>query len=254
MPTFFNRTASPKVSRTTSLMWRIHVLNACAHVTRPKEIDITKSGGPNEKLSLPKGELSSLDGYFPTKPVEISENTWPRGICHGNGIIHLTSHVLLFDNDMNLFVQMRDPARVHSGWKLAQSVGGHVDFERCHTPLKGAIEEAKEEAGVDISGTIEEIARYNYSSLGGLNREYVSLFLAQTESKVNPSRDEVYWMAPFALNDVYFLLGVRPELFSASFKEDLRFLMLTWGLRGQSNSKLLKSIRNLSADPILSSA
>jgi len=246
----FIKNASPIIQRRNNIMWNVRMFNACAHVSRPEEIDLTKSGGKNELLSLPEEGISLEDVLFPTIPIEISESPNTRADCHEQGIVHLTSHVLLFNDDMHLFLQMREPSRIHSGGKLSQSVGGHVDFES-HSPFTGAIREAGEEAGIDIREGLEEIARYSYSSVGGKNREFVSLFLAQVGGqKVVPGRDEVYWLRPFNLNDVYFLLRECPELFSSSFKEDLKWLMLAWKDRENSTSQLLKIIQNLSEDQV----
>lgn len=237
------------LARAVTILARIDTLNSAAKLTRPRAVDVTISGDPNELLSLPHKNFSLIDTLFPVSPVKIAENSVIRSLCHAQGTTHLTSHVLLFDGNMDLYMQMRDPARSHSGGKLSQSVGGHVNFIGSRDPLTAAMVEAREEAGVDVSGSIQEIARYSYSSMSadGSNNEYVSLFLARVLGKVDPGRDEVYWLEPFGLNDIYLMLELLPEIFANSFKEDMKWLMMAWENRGRSKSSILKAIQDLSA-------
>jgi len=228
---------------------RIGLLTSLAAMRRPAKENIDPSVRPDELLALPRKNFHAVNLLFPREPIDIAKRPMRRDVCHREGILHLTAHVLLFNEKSELFLQGRHPIRRHTGGRISASAGGHMNFETSSEPAETAVIEMMEEAlGGDkwfgVARSLEEIARYRYRSESGrgVNNEYVSLFIGRFSGEADPDHEEADWMAPFRVTDVLFLMKARPNMFSNNFGDDIRWLKLAWHRKGSSGYNLLRSL------------
>ncbi|MCX5727063.1 MAG: NUDIX domain-containing protein [Candidatus Saganbacteria bacterium] len=143
-----------------------------------------------------------------------------RKIVHGNGLLHASVHLLIFNefNKNEILIQKRGSKKAVSPKKISQPVGGHVS--KGFTPEETLVKEANEELGIDLK-SFEFVKTFFYKSDHDRNQELVYLFTANYSGPIRPNPSEVYWAAFVKIGLLFDLINKRTDLFTKGFLRDL---------------------------------
>jgi|GEM_PF-4069072 len=158
-----------------------------------------------------------------------------RSICHEKGLLHPTVHLFIFNDEGQILIQKRGRKKDASAGKLSQSVGGHVSDVPVGKTIVGgrymgktAFKESKEEVGI-LPYKIELLKFFGYQSNEGKNNEFVGLYRAFYDKKINkqvglrfsPNLTELEWAGFFSFEGILKLAKQSPHLFAPSFLKDI---------------------------------
>ena len=140
----------------------------------------------------------------------------PRKECHGNpALIHRAVHVLVFNEEGELFLQKRSPLKDIQPGKWDTSVGGHLargeDYETA------ALREMEEELG--ITGA-EPQYLYSYPHRDSVEAENVQTYSLLHSGVPCPNPDEIVEGRFWSLKEIHDNLG--KGMFTPNFEEEFR--------------------------------
>ena len=99
-------------------------------------------------------------------------NTLPRNEIHVSGLRHRAVHILVFNQQGQLFLQKRSMNKDLNKRLWDTSAAGHVDAGEDYTP--SAIREADEELGINIENTIQPL--FKLSPTKQLGMEFIQVY------------------------------------------------------------------------------
>lgn len=110
-------------------------------------------------------------------------STRPRDEIHALKLCHRAVHILIFNDQGQLFMQKRSMKKDLNKGLWDTSAAGHVDSEEDYTTA--AVRETKEELGVNIESTLQPL--FKLSPTKPLGMEFIQVY-------------RCYHNGPFALN------------------------------------------------------
>jgi isopentenyldiphosphate isomerase len=142
--------------------------------------------------------------------------TATRGQVHGNPeLIHRVAHVLVFNDQGDLFLQKRSLQKDVQPGKWDTSVGGHVNLGESY--LEAAAREMKEELGIE-PGEIEFLYKYRHSN--DFEAEFVTTFRCTWNGEFTINRDELSEGRFWRLEEI--LTQAEATVFSPNFLDELQ--------------------------------
>jgi len=138
-----------------------------------------------------------------------------RARVHAKGLIHRSSHIVLFNTQGEVFVQLRSLAKDSGAGLWDTSAAGHVDSGESY--LECAIRELNEELGITIDAVaLQQLGRLYPKPATGL--EFTTVYGAISDQPLVLQATEIdngRWLMPDALTQWIALYG---EQFTEAFK------------------------------------
>jgi len=114
-------------------------------------------------------------------------NTLPRNEIHANGLKHRAVHILVFNQQGELFLQKRSMKKDLNKGLWDTSAAGHVDAGEDYTP--SAIRETEEELGINIETTLEYLFKLSPSPQLGM--EFIQVYRCLHNGPFELNSDEI---------------------------------------------------------------
>lgn len=137
----------------------------------------------------------------------------PRAEVHGNNLVHRAVHVLLFNEDGELFLQKRSRLKDRHPCVWDSSAAGHVDAGEDYD--EAAARELEEELGV--SAPLERVLKLPASERTG--QEFIWLYRGRHNGPFRLARSEIELGEFFAPELVSAWAKARPDDFAPGFLE-----------------------------------
>ena len=137
----------------------------------------------------------------------------PRGVVHGNNLLHRAVHILLFNDAGELFLQKRSRLKDRHPAVWDSSAAGHVDAGEDYD--NAATRELAEELGV--SASLERVTKLPASERTGM--EFIWLYRGRHNGPFQIARNEIELGRFFAPELVTAWLQARPDDFAPGFAE-----------------------------------
>jgi len=140
--------------------------------------------------------VSDADELLPV----VDENDHVRGVrrrgdIHAQGLLHRAVHVLVFDNQGRLYLQLRSAKKDTHPGKWTTSACGHVDPEEDYA--EAAARELQEELGLELA--LEEVGAI--AACARTENEFTRVFRAMTGQEPIPNPAEIVEGRWFNLNE-----------------------------------------------------
>ena len=111
----------------------------------------------------------------------------PRDEIHRNKLMHRAVHILVFNDDNQLFLQKRSMKKDLNKGLWDTSAAGHVDAGEQY--LESAIREAQEELGIDLQQSLTPV--FKLSPTPQLGMEFIQVYQAQHNGPFTLAKDEI---------------------------------------------------------------
>tara|TARA_Y100001935_G_scaffold29181_1_gene22585 strand:+ start:58 stop:558 length:501 start_codon:yes stop_codon:yes gene_type:complete len=136
-----------------------------------------------------------------------------REQVHREGLLHRSTHLLVFDNSGRVLLQKRSMCKDKYPDRWDSSVSGHVDsgeeYDQC------IMREAKEEIGIELETTPEKL--FKIDACDETDQEFTWVYRTVSEGPFAPNDKEISKIAWLTRNDVSRLMEANPERVSPSF-------------------------------------
>jgi len=140
--------------------------------------------------------------------------TAPRNMCHGDpSLVHRAAHVLLFNSEGKLLLQLRSKDKDIQPGKWDTSVGGHLAVGETYEVA--ATREMEEELG--ITG-VKLNYLYDYHLRNAVESENIRSFYVIYDGAVKHQPEEIDEVRWWGLKDVRDTLG--SGIFTPNFEEE----------------------------------
>jgi len=140
--------------------------------------------------------------------------TAPRNKCHGDpSLVHRAAHVLVFNGEGKLLLQLRSKDKDIQPGKWDTSVGGHLSVGETYE--KAAAREMAEELG--IKG-VKLHYLYDYPLRNAIESENIRSFYIVYDGEVKHQPEEIDEVRWWGLKDVRGSLGTG--IFTPNFEEE----------------------------------
>lgn len=114
-------------------------------------------------------------------------DTQPRHKIHATGLRHRAVHILVFNEQGQLFLQKRSMNKDLNKGLWDTSAAGHVDAGEDYTP--SAIREAEEELGVQIEKSLQPL--FKLSPTAQLGMEFIQVYQCLHNGPFELNADEI---------------------------------------------------------------
>ena len=138
----------------------------------------------------------------------------PRSVVHAQGLRHRAAHVLVFNADGKIFLQLRSKTKDNNPGVWDSSCSGHVDAGESYAVA--AERELMEEIGLLVEEPLEPLFKIDACKETG--HEFVWVYRTQSEGpfELNPAEiDEGQWIA---MDDLNAAIEGSPTDFSPSLR------------------------------------
>jgi isopentenyl-diphosphate delta-isomerase type 1 len=136
-----------------------------------------------------------------------------REEVHRLGLLHRSSHLLVFDSMERVLLQKRSSEKDSFPGRWDSSVSGHVDsgegYDQC------IVRETSEEIGIDLSEVPEKL--FKIDACEETAQEFTWVYRTLNEGPFSVNREEISEVKWFNKDDVGRLLEDRGEDFSPAF-------------------------------------
>jgi isopentenyl-diphosphate delta-isomerase type 1 len=140
--------------------------------------------------------------------------TAPRNVCHGDpSLVHRAAHVLVFNSEGKLLLQLRSKDKDIQPGKWDTSVGGHLAVGESYE--EAARREMEEELG--ITGA-ELQYLYDYPLRNEIESENIRSFYMVYDGEVKHQPEEIDEVRWWDIKDVHNSLG--SGIFTPNFEEE----------------------------------
>lgn len=152
-----------------------------------------------------------LDSYPPAADggewldvVDENDNVTGRATrrdVHENDLMHRSSHIIVFNSQNEVFVQLRSLKKDNSPGLWDTSAAGHVDSGE--TYIDCAVRELAEELGISLSADdLSFVARLDPESRNGF--EFTQIYTARSDQTMTLQTEEIddgRWVSPDQLDE-----------------------------------------------------
>ncbi len=141
-------------------------------------------------------------------------DTLPRYQIHASGLRHRAVHILVFNENEELFLQKRSFNKDHNKGLWDTSAAGHVDTGEDY--ITSAIREAKEELGVNIADKLKPL--FKLSPTLQLGMEFIQVYQCNHNGPftLNPKEiDQGDW---FLNSDISYRVLAKYPILTETFK------------------------------------
>lgn len=138
----------------------------------------------------------------------------PRSVVHAKGLRHRAAHVLVFNSEGKVFLQLRSMSKDNNPGVWDSACSGHVDAGETYTDA--AARELMEEIGLAVKSPLEPLFKINACEETG--QEFVWVYRTQSEGPFMLNTDEIdegRWLSP---EDVTTALMETRGNYSPSFR------------------------------------
>ena len=138
----------------------------------------------------------------------------PRSIVHEKGLRHRAAHVLVFNTDGKVFLQLRSMSKDNNPGVWDSACSGHVDAGESYADA--ATRELMEEIGLLVETPLEPL--FKIDACEDTGQEFVWVYQTQSEGPFTLNTDEIdagRWLSP---EDVTKAVAETPEKYSPSFR------------------------------------
>ena len=138
----------------------------------------------------------------------------PRSIVHEKGLRHRAAHVLVFNTDGKVFLQLRSMSKDNNPGVWDSACSGHVDAGESYADA--AARELMEEIGLLLKTPLEPL--FKIDACEDTGQEFVWVYQTQSEGPFTLNTDEIdagRWVSP---EDVTKAVAETPEKYSPSFR------------------------------------
>ena len=138
----------------------------------------------------------------------------PRSIVHEKGLRHRAAHVLVFNTDGKVFLQLRSMSKDNNPGVWDSACSGHVDAGESYADA--ATRELMEEIGLPPKTPLEPL--FKIDACEDTGQEFVWVYQTQSEGPFTLNTDEIdagRWVSP---EDVTKAVAETPEKYSPSFR------------------------------------
>jgi isopentenyl-diphosphate delta-isomerase type 1 len=138
----------------------------------------------------------------------------PRSIVHEKGLRHRAAHVLVFNTDGKVFLQLRSMSKDNNPGVWDSACSGHVDAGESYADA--AARELMEEIGLLPKTPLEPL--FKIDACEDTGQEFVWVYQTQSEGPFTLNTDEIdagRWVSP---KDVTKAVAETPEKYSPSFR------------------------------------
>ncbi len=118
---------------------------------------------------------------------DIVINSRPRSEIHALGLFHRAVHILVFNNNYQLFLQKRSMKKDLNKGLWDTSAAGHVDAGEDYTP--SAIRETAEELGINIESNLELL--FKLPPTPQLGMEFIQVYRCHHNGPFILNKDEI---------------------------------------------------------------
>lgn len=122
----------------------------------------------------------------------------PRNQIHAQGLRHRAVHILVFNQQEQLFLQKRSTKKDLNKGLWDTSAAGHVDQGEEYT--FSAIRETQEELGIDIQNKIDFL--FKLSACKSLGMEFIQVYLCHHDGPFRLNADEIDEGAWFSVQSI----------------------------------------------------
>lgn len=122
-------------------------------------------------------------------------NTQPRHIIHAQGLRHRAVHILVFNQQNQLFLQKRSMQKDLNKGLWDTSAAGHVDPGEDYTT--SAIRETSEELGIPVQHTLKPLFKLAPTEKTGM--EFIQVFQCLHDGPFTLNAEEIddgIWFSP----------------------------------------------------------
>ena len=138
----------------------------------------------------------------------------PRSVVHAKGLRHRAAHVLVFNTDGKVFLQLRSISKDNNPGVWDSACSGHVDAGESYADA--ATRELMEEIGLLVETPLEPL--FKIDACEDTGQEFVWVYQTQSEGPFTLNTDEIdagRWLSP---EDVTKAVAETPEKYSPSFR------------------------------------
>ena len=140
--------------------------------------------------------------------------TAPRNVCHGDpSLVHRAAHVLVFNKEGRLLLQLRSKHKDIQPGKWDTSVGGHLCVGETYE--EAAVREMEEELG--ITGAKLDYL-YDYPLRNNVESENIRSFVMTWDGPVRFQEDEIDEVRLWSLDEIRKALGTG--VFTPNFEQE----------------------------------
>lgn len=173
-------------------------------------IDLTNRVAP---ITPARSERDSEEQFQVVDRQDIAVGSAPRSQVHANNLLHRAVHILIFNPQNEVFLQLRSRWKDRHPQKWDSSAAGHVDAGESYEET--AVRELQEELGIETA--LEKVAKLPASDRTGF--EFICLYRGSYDGRMKLNRTEIeagrYF--PPALIDKW--IAARPDEFAPGFLE-----------------------------------
>ena len=138
----------------------------------------------------------------------------PRSVVHAKGLRHRAAHVLVFNTDGKVFLQLRSISKDNNPGVWDSACSGHVDAGESYADA--ATRELMEEIGLLVETPLEPL--FKIDACEDTGQEFVWVYQTQSEGPFTLNMDEIdagRWLSP---ENVTKAVAETPEKHSPSFR------------------------------------
>jgi isopentenyldiphosphate isomerase len=138
----------------------------------------------------------------------------PRHIIHASGLRHRAVHILVFNDQGQLFLQKRSMNKDLHARLWDNSSAGHVDageeYENC------AIREVKEELGIDVANNIEPL--FKLPATRSVGMEFIQVYRCLHNGHFILAAEEIDEGNWFSITEIANYIAVDDQRLTETFK------------------------------------
>ena len=135
-----------------------------------------------------------------------------RSEVHRLGLMHRAVHVLLFNSEGQIFLQLRSMKKDRQPGVWDSSASGHVDSGEAYDVC--AVREVREELGFTLETPLEKL--YKLPASAETDQEHVWVYQGRAEGPFTLPPDEIERGGWFAPKEVTRWIAERPQDFASA--------------------------------------